>query len=220
MTPAQVRTAILGLVLLAMLVGLMWVALAGGDEADSGGDPALARIEKLARRGDADALAAAARNERVALARHAVRGLGRLGPRAAPRIERVLREAPRAAVREEAARALVGAAGDARAPALAEAATEDRSPDVRSAALTGLASVRAVDEMEAVFEALLDENRMVRRRAATAVEAITGRRWELYVDGPPHKRAEAVRKLRRAWPDMRAAPKLYWDRYKQRRGGP
>ncbi len=217
MHQSRTRTVVLGLLGAVLLITLArMLAGLGGDGGASQGDPDLARVEKLAENGDVEALAQEVDHQRIEVARRAVRGLGRIGRRAAPRIENLLRVNPRPEVREEAALALAKAAGDERALVLAEAAKRDKSPDVRAAAVTGLASVRAVDEMEAIFDALLDENRMVRIRAAAAVDKITGRRWELYVDGPAHKRAEAVQKLRQAWPGMKANPKLYWDRQKQR----
>ena len=200
---------------LVLAAGLAAAAMLAGC---SGDESAAARIERMAREGDADGLAREAQNPDADVSRMAVRALGGLGAKAVPQVEKALKD-PRSEIREAAAIALPRVEKAKAARVLASVAKQDESASVRAAAATALGQIRAVDEVDTLLAALEDPDRTVRFRASAAMERIVSRRYEFYVDGTPEERHEAVEKFRAAWPAMRAEMRLLEEQVRAFRQG-
>lgn len=174
-------------------------------------DSEAARIEALRRGGNVEALERElADPANVEGGRLAVAAMGSLGPQARPAIERAMRD-NRAVVRESAALAYGRVTPPQQAAPLAKVARTDPSPVVRAAAVTALGQNKVYEEMESLLAALEDADPLVRRRASDAVARIVGRRYEVYLDGTPEQRREAVAKLREIWPGMKPGTTGYID---------
>lgn len=141
--------------------------------------------------------------------RERIRDLARRGTKARPEIERFLKH-PTPAVREEAALAYPRVADGTAAPALARLATSDPEADVRAAAVTALGHMRAMDEMEAILNALEDPDPLVRRRAADAASRITGQRYDVNV--PPDEWRRTVDEIRALWQNHGDTLRTYHER--------
>ena len=193
------------------LLAAAGIFLAGCGETESDA----ARIERLRQQGDVAALEREADGPNAPTAAAAVGALGSCGARAVPRVEQALADT-RPQVREEAALAYGRIADDKQLARLATMAREDKADTVRAAAVTALGEARAVNQMEALMRAAEDPDRLVRQRASDAMARIMGRRYELYVDGTPDQRHDAVAKLRLAWPDMEATVRNYYKQLRSR----
>lgn len=143
--------------------------------------------------------------------------MGRLGEVAAPKIERAFSD-PRAAVREKAATAYAKVATPQNAGKLATLVKEDKSPNVRAAAVTGLERMDALPQMDAILAAMVDPDPAVRRRAAHAARRFTG----VNVQYDPEANLEECRqgavRMRAYWQANKAeafkAYELYVSKYK------
>jgi HEAT repeat protein len=161
-------------------------------------DPNAARIERYRQEGNAGALAQEVETGDPTVGRAAVRAMGFMGKKALPQIEQALKD-KRPEIREEAALAYGRAADQQEVRQLATVARVDPAPVVRAAAVTALGDARALDEMETLLAAADDPDRAVRVRAGAAITRIFGRRYELYIDGPPEERQRAIAALRVDW---------------------
>jgi len=129
--------------------------------------------------------------------RQRIRALARQGTAARHEVEPYLKH-PSPAAREEAALAYPRVTEEERsAPELAQLSTTDPEPDVRAAAVTALGHMRAMDDMDAILEALEDPDPLVRRRAAEAATRITGQRYDVNV--PPEQWRRTVEYIRTLW---------------------
>jgi len=203
-------------VLLSALAALVAAGLAGCSEPES----EIEQIQEFEDSGNVDALAERALEAEPEVGRHAVRSLGRLGPKAEPALRQVM-EKGKPTVRAEAALVYprVSSRQKAQEP-LATISRRDPEPYVRASALTALGRMRALDSMEAIIEALNDPDLGVRRRAADAVARIMGLEYELYLDGPEEKRLEAIEVVRKSWNHTKNFLRQYYERKAKRRRKP
>jgi len=145
-------------------------------------------------------------------ARYTIETLGRRGSSAVPEIRSRYLKDPRSRVREMAIKTLgqIARKDPEVLNDVAAIATSDPSPDGRAIAVTVLGQNRAIDQIEALFKALEDEDRTVRLRASRAVGSIIGRRYETYIDGPDDQRHAAVQRLRaKIWPLLESGTRDY-----------
>jgi HEAT repeat protein len=188
-----------------LCLALAAAALAAGCSEDT---PAR-KIQRMADRGDVEGLAREAKTATPEFSRMAVSAMARVGPKAEPYVREAMRDS-RPEIREVAVLVAPRVAPGKTAPEVAVMAREDPEPLVRSAAVTALGQMVAVDQSDAIFQALLDEDRMVRKRASEAIARMTGRSYDLYVDGPPDKRQQAVAALKAEWPQLQEAARKYF----------
>jgi HEAT repeat protein len=219
MSKQGVRLVVLGVVAAGLGAAVAWKVVPGRP-AVLGPPPSnvdMERVESLRRQGNVEGLARETSAADVEVARRAASSLGYLGAEAVPHLEQALKDS-RHEVREAAAVALGRTAAADPVSLLGTAAREDPSANVRAAAVTALGEVRAVSEMDALLGALEDEDRTVRERASAAVTRILGRRYEVYLDGTPEERHQAVEALRQAfYGEMAPHVRAYYSR--QRQGG-
>jgi len=197
------------LVTLAVLLAAPAVCLLGCGEPET----EVEQIQRLAERGDVDALAEKADSPDPEVSRLAVRALVRAGKKAQPAIRRAM-HSKRPEVREEAALIYprVAARRDEAQEPLTELLRTDPNAKVRASAVTALGHMTAYEQMEALFDALDDPDGMVRQRAAKAVARIMGRKYELFINGPPEKRRQAIEGLRGDWRNEKDAISRYYER--------
>ena len=174
-------------------------------------ESAAERIERLRASEDVEALAREAASIEPNTSRLAVRALGHIGPRAAPKIQAALADS-RSEIREEAVVILPRVSPREAAGQLAAVVQSDPSPEVRGAAATTLGHMIAIDEMDSLLAAVEDPEPMVRQRAARAITKIIGREYELHVNGTPEERRQAVAGLRASWPSLEPAVRSYYKR--------
>ncbi len=186
-----------GVVAIALIV--RWAMRSDSDLA--GLSPEAARIERLRRRGDLDALSAETRNPDTGTAVLAAQALARMGPSAAGHVEAALADA-RPRVREAAAIALGRVAGRRKAGRLAQLLREDDSANVRAAAARALNEARAYEEMDALLQGMSDDSPLVRRWSGQAVEQITGMSFGYDPEAPAPQRQRAITQVRDLWPSM------------------
>jgi hypothetical protein len=193
--------------MLVLLAGAANLAGCSAPESDT------QRIQRLARKGDVEGLAHEIAKNDATVGREAVRALATLGEKAEPQVRLALGDS-RAPIREAAAAAYPQVAGPKAAPDLARLARLDADPDVRAVAVTGLGRLVALDEMEALFEALEDPNALVRRRAVSAVERLVGRRYDICASGTPEERHRVVAELREEWPRIESHTRQYHEGFR------
>ncbi len=198
--------SVLGAVLIWRLI---W---AGGPEIDS----IDARMEKLRRAGDVEALAALARSEDILAARRATETLGYLGLKAVEHITPLLAD-PRAEIRQRAATAYARAADPSAAPALAKLARTDDNAMVRAAAVTALGQAQVHGEMDTLLSAMDDDAPIVCARAAEAVTLMLGRRWPYDPDWESPKRQKTIAEIRRFWTVYKDVVARYCDKARRQR---
>ena len=193
--PVRLRILIAIAVVLSVVVGWRLVS-GGGDRRNLGPDEA--RIDKLRRAGDVEALAAEIAGADEEAACRAVKAMASVGAKAVGHIERAMQD-PRPKIRQKATLAYVRAAEPKQAAPLAKAARDDESPGVRAAAVTGIGRLCAYEEMETLLAAMDDPNLMVRRRAADAVAHIIGRRYRYNANDSSDKRRASIAVIRDVW---------------------
>ena len=210
--PVRFRILIAIAAVLAVVVG--WRLVSGGGDRPNL-EPDEARIDKLRREGDVEALAAEISGPNEGAARRAVAAMGTIGARAVTHIERAMQD-PRPKVRQKAALAYTRAAESKQAAPLAKAARDDESPGVRAAAVTGIGRLCAYEEMETLLAAMDDPDLMVRRRAADAVAHIIGRRYRYNATDSSEKRRPAIAVIRGMWAKDKKMIARYHD-YKSKK---
>jgi hypothetical protein len=184
-----------------------------------GSDPPLdelgTRMEDLRVKGDTEALAAETPNSDIRTARRAVRMMGYLGRKGVKPILVALKD-PRPEIRQEAAVAYARAADPKEAAPLAKVARTDKVAVVRAAAITGLGRSRAYEEMETLFEAMNDDDVIVRRRAAESVVLLIGRRYPYDAKASSAKRLKSIAVIRTFWARAKGVAGEYYDKKRKR----
>jgi hypothetical protein len=202
-----------------LAAGLVWRLASAGDDRPGASDGEFARIEKHRRAGNVAALAETASHADATVARRAVEALGRIGAGALPQIRRALRDA-RPRVREKAATVCGQVGSHKEAPALAAMVRQDRSPDVRAAAVSALDRLRAFDEMETIIAAMRDPDLAVRRRASVAASRIACTNVRYKPDDPPELREAAIRRMQAVWAAEQDRARRFWTIILDRRKKP
>ena len=184
-----------------------------------GGNPDIddidARMEKLRKAGNVEALGAETANKDPLTARRAVQTLGYAGRKAVPHIRRAMSD-PRPEVRQQAASAYARAADPKKSAPLREIARTDKSPTVRASAVTALGRERIYEEMDTLLDAMDDDDFIVRRRAAESVVQLIGRRYPYKPGAPSAKRKEYIAVIRRFWKATKGHVSNYYDTTRQR----
>jgi HEAT repeat protein len=187
-----------------------------------GPDPAAERIEKHRREKNVKALAKEIGSKKESTARRAVAALGRIGTEAMGHIKEAMAD-PRPRVRERAAQAFADAGRHDEAAPLAKMVREDRSANVRAAAVSGLEHMFAFDQMDTIIAAMDDQDVAVRRRASAAARRFSGVVVGYKAEDPPDKRRAAIATLREVWEREKAGRYKYWEmilsKYKYKKGG-
>ena len=197
-------------VALALIVAGKLLFFGGEDTStDDARGPQHARIEKLRRAKNLAALGAESGHASENVARLAVGALGRLGPEALPKIAKAMGD-KRPRVREKSATAYAQVARHDQAAPLAKLAREDRSANVRAAAVAGLGRVCAFDEMETILVAMDDPDIAVRRRASKAATRIACVIVGYKADDLPAKRRAAIQRMRAHWQKEKDSARQYW----------
>jgi len=202
-----------------VLAGLViWqLAFPGEDDASAEPDAAAARIEELRRERNVAGLAKEVSASDARTARRAVAALGRIGSEAVQQVKQAMRD-PRPRVREQAASSFAEVAQREDAAPLARLAVEDKSPNVRAAAVSGLNRMCAYDQMESLLAAMMDGDIIVRRRAYRAAKRFACVQVAYRADDPPSKRRAAVQQLRAEWLKHRDRARRYWEMILKQRG--
>ena len=200
------RTRLRVLIGMAVVPALLAIgqALLTEDASLAGLTPQQARIEKLRRAGNVDALAEELTGSDPAGAVLAAEALGSLGTEATSHLEPAMKD-PRPEVREVVALALARAGGPGAIPILSPAVRTDTSPPVRAAAVTALGKLGDPDAMGILLDALGDSNAGVRGRAAEAVSTISGIEFGFRPNDPPARRQQAQRQIRMLWKQFEPA---------------
>jgi len=179
-------------------------ALLTEDPSLAGLTPGQAKIEKLRRSGDLDALADVMTGDDSSLAAMAAGALGSLGADALPHLKPALDD-PREDIREAVAVALAGVGGTETVGLLSGVVKTDSSPTVRAAAATALGRLGDPDAMPVLLNALGDSDAAVRGRAAEAVSTITGIEFGFRPEDPPARRQQAQRQIHILWKQFEPA---------------
>lgn len=89
---------------------------------------------------------------------------------------------------------------------LREVFEQSRTPEVRAAAITGLATQWDYESMPKLLDAMDDESPVVRARAVAAVQTMMSLNYDYNADAPPEARQEIAGKLRETWELYRNSP--------------
>lgn len=192
----------------SVVAAVLAAALVAG--CSKGGDTEIAKVRQNQKSGKTEAVAKQAQSEDTAVARVAVEVLGHMGREAVPYLQEAMKD-KRPEIRETAAVALVEADPVDQQAAVAAVARTDEAASVRASACVALGQIYAFDQMETLFSALEDPDRSVRARASAAITRMVTRRYEVYIDGPPDKRHNAVQKLREVWPQLDKTVRMHQE---------
>jgi len=203
---------LVGLLGVALALGVTWLVLRGGREPSPGNLMVQARsgtaeerveaIRELSRAAvveQVSALAELAQDANTQVATEAVRAIGRWG--GAPVVEPLKKSYgdPRPEVREQVMVAL-GEVGDRSVGAfLQEAAEKDASAEVQASASSALGRVRYVDAMPTLLKLLEHPSERVRRSAAASIRRIWTFDHGFKADDPPEKRRSLAAAMRHHW---------------------
>ncbi|MCD6303931.1 MAG: HEAT repeat domain-containing protein [Planctomycetes bacterium] len=201
---------LIGIAVVLAVVAVWRLGFSGRSDGPVEKRPDLAKIEHARRRKNIDVLKRAIKSSNPEIAGRAAAAMADIGPQALPVIEKAL-EDQRPRVREKAATAFAKVAPREQAGKLAEMVKQDRSANVRAAAVTGLERMFAYDQMETIIAAMEDPDVAVRRRAAAAARRFAGIRVGYRADDPPAKRHAAVQRMREIWQKEAPAARRYWE---------
>ena len=102
----------------------------------------------------------------------------------------------------------LSASGESVSPQLRQIYQQSESPNVRAAALSGLAKQEDYVDMETLLAALEDESPRVRGRAGAALQRMLGLDFYFRAMDPPEKRQAAINRIRAAWGRMQSTGRL------------
>ncbi len=91
---------------------------------------------------------------------------------------------------------------------------KSNSPAVRATAIQGLARQWDYDSMDAIIDALDDDNPLIRGRAGRAAERMLGLRFDFRYDAPVEERKVKIKLIRAAWRKMKTSE--VFENWKQR----
>ena len=204
----RIRVLIAIAALLAAGLAVKYIFFSG-PPADEGQDPAMVKVDELARAKDVAGLASQIQTGNEHMAALAVSALGRMGEVVRPEIERAMTD-KRPVVREKAVTAFSKIAPREEAAKLAVMVKQDESADVRAAAVAGLDRMYAFQEMEAIIDAMKDSDPAVRRRASKAATKFTCATVQYNPEGSPQEWEQGAERMRQVWQQDKARATAYW----------